>query len=639
MKSRRLALLLPLLLLHALTFSARTVTENEARRTAAAVIGRMGGQALLSYGATVSPAALTLRDAPRGYLLSAEDGRFALVAKDDGDAAVLGYGTTASCGKMPLALQALLASKASAYPPDGVTKWEAVPQLLTTARHQEAPYNCYSPYYTRDDGTVSEKRCVVGCVATAMEQIVTYYRRQVTLLDTLHGWETAHYKIDDVLPGETVDTRLILDNYDTEAYTEEEAEAVGRLSYYLGMAARMNWGESSSGANSTRLVEPLRRVFGYKYVRYIDSYKYAPADFWNLIASEIAARRPVYFAGAVMETNGHAFVIDGLDGDGFFHVNWGGAGQYDGYFRLDVLCPSQPASDRDNYVSSGYFCNQEAIVCCPDEVDAALPDTLARTGREIAVDAVTFPAQPMTGRLTEVKVRLRNTTSQALTTPFALLQNLPADTALFTQAQWLAMTSCTLAGGESAEVSLHARLTAAGKARLSITPDGLQTIWSETIDVTGGHSQDISVSVPEISFEDKTTAVVRVRLTNNSATERAAERFVYDVADEGSETGDTYTHYIYMPAGGSVTDEVGFPGLTPGKSYVLRVRKIWPAAQTLSFTVPGTQGVGAVSAENGDGKQDKAEWYDISGRRTPSPSRPGVYVTRHGKTRAAKVLR
>lgn len=639
MKKLRLLLSLPLLLVYALSLSARSTTEEEARRTAAAVIARMGENSILSVGSAVSPSALTLRNVPRGYLLSAADGRFALVSKDGSDAPVLGYGTTARRGKMPLSLQAMLSSKASAYPPSGVTKWEAVPQLLTTAHHQEEPYNSQCPYYTRDDGTVSEERCVVGCVATAMEQIIAYYRRQVTLLDTLHGWETAHYKIDDVLPGETVDTRLILDNYDTEAYTEDEADAVGRLSYYLGMAARMNWGESSSGANSLRLVGPLQRVFGYKYVHYLDSYKYAPADYWDIIASEIAAHRPVYFAGAVMETNGHAFVIDGLDGDGFFHVNWGGGGEYDGYFRLDVLCPSQPAADRDNYVTSGYFCNQEAIVLCPDELDETLPDTLARTGKEIAVESVTFPVQPMTGRLTELRVKLRNTTSQALTTPFALLQNQPADTALFEQAQWLAMTGCTLAAGESAEVSLHARLTASGKVKLSITPDGEGTIWSETIDVAAGSSQSITVDTPEVTFADNTTATVRVRLSNPSASERTAERFVYDVADEDSETGDTYTHYIYMPAGGSVTDEATFPGLTPGKSYVLRVRKIWPVVQTLHFTVPDTDGIGALPLSGQNGTQEDTVLYDISGRRVTAPARHGVYVKRNGAARAEKVLR
>ncbi|MBO4883634.1 MAG: C10 family peptidase, partial [Lachnospiraceae bacterium] len=31
---------------------------------------------------------------------------------------------------------------------------------------------------------------------------------------------------------------------------------------------------------------------------------------------------------------GHCFVVDGIDNQGLYHVNWGWYGQYEGYFDI-----------------------------------------------------------------------------------------------------------------------------------------------------------------------------------------------------------------------------------------------------------------------------------------------------------------
>ena len=136
-----------------------------------------------------------------------------------------------------------------------------------------------------------------------------------------------------MLPGTHVDTRLILNNYDTEAATPEAIDAVARLSLYCGMAAQMNWGLNESGASVHRLVEPLKRAFGCGFVHYADSYRYAPSEWVKMIAREVRAGRPVLYAGYTQFMEGHAFVVDGIDAEGLFHVNWGYGGRYDGYFR------------------------------------------------------------------------------------------------------------------------------------------------------------------------------------------------------------------------------------------------------------------------------------------------------------------
>ena len=48
---------------------------------------------------------------------------------------------------------------------------------------------------------------------------------------------------------------------------------------------------------------------------------------------EVAAGRPVLYTGNT-ESGGHAFVCDGYDESGLFHINWGWGGSGDGYFSL-----------------------------------------------------------------------------------------------------------------------------------------------------------------------------------------------------------------------------------------------------------------------------------------------------------------
>ena len=131
------------------------------------------------------------------------------------------------------------------------------------------------------------------------------------------------------------------------------------------------------------------------------------ADYWNFLAAEYGLTRPVYYAGSLMRTGGHAFVLDGLDEQGFFHVNWGEGGSHDGYFRLDVLAQPVPADRRDEFVESGFFCHHEAIVCSPDpQPQVQLPDTLQLTGREIHVDSLFVAQTPLSGCHTPVTLVL-----------------------------------------------------------------------------------------------------------------------------------------------------------------------------------------------------------------------------------------
>ena len=133
----------------------------------------------------------------------------------------------------------------------------AVEPLLKTIRVQTAPYNNSCPYYNYGD-SISSEPCYVGCVATALEQLLSYYRYPVCLHDSIAGWSTDNFSIASVPAGTKIDW-----------------EDVADLSLWCGMIVKMKYGPTSSAASLWKAEEPLQRVFGYKTVKILDRSLYS----------------------------------------------------------------------------------------------------------------------------------------------------------------------------------------------------------------------------------------------------------------------------------------------------------------------------------------------------------------------------
>lgn len=649
--------------LPALCLSAQEVDEALARQRAFELMWRE--KPLLKSAARdginrprpKNEAELALTLTPRAYVYTA-GGRFAVMARNANDPAVIGYGLCtpagqgvangAAAGALPPALNALLMQRGGAahaeaaaaadapadtyndaYPPAGAD-WQPVAPLLTTVRHQGEPYNALCPYFKAANGTVSKVRCLVGCVATALEEVITYHRRPVVLKDTLHGWETPNYVIPDVLPGESVDTRLIRDSYhDGTPYSESEAEAVARLSYFCGVAAKMGWGVNSSGAHVRDIAEPLRRAFGYGYVHYLDSYKYAPLDYWNYLAREIMAHRPVFYAGSVTFGGGHAFVLDGLDEDGLFHVNWGYGGDFDGFFRLNILSPWQerPEGFDETEYNTGFYCNQEAVAIHPDALPVLPPDTLARTGREVVVDSVAFVQPPVTNNFTAVRLYLHNTSAETLTTPFALVLNAPGDTALARQAVFAAMTGATLAPGEKRCVEIDVTLPVDGRRLLSVTPDGEQFIFTRPVEIAPAEPRICTIEQPVVSFPAAGTARAAYAIRNARSNQRLGAWMVAElreVTGDAERTVAQVQRSMYLAPAADSVFVAEFTHLKAGQTYRLYTGDSWPLTVKSTFTIPDLPPAAIDSPRVPT--REMSVWRDISGRRIAAPESPGVYL-------------
>lgn len=198
----------------------------------------------------------------------------------------------------------------------------AISPLVKTTWHQELPYNAFCP-------EVEGHRTLVGCVATAMAQVINYYRWPRTATAAVDAFTSSSnsIKMDALEPTSFP--------WGGMSYADD-----ARLCLYCGQSVRMNYGADGSGASGTMIPAALANVFGYdQNVHYVMRSSYSTQQWDDIIYNELAASRPVIYCAADPKQGGHCFICDGYDGYGRFHINWGWAGLADTYFNLSVLKP------------------------------------------------------------------------------------------------------------------------------------------------------------------------------------------------------------------------------------------------------------------------------------------------------------
>jgi hypothetical protein len=294
---------------------------------------------------------------------------FVVVAGDDRLPQVLGYGDEGdfSSASLPPAVQywmgemnrqiAYLQTHGNVMAHQPAKQSVVVSPLLTTRWDQDAPYNDLCPTYTTPGGAVL--RAVTGCVATGVAQVMNYYQWP----DVGQGSHGYYCNVNDMTPTElsadfsqsVYQWDLMLNEYD-ENSSPESCYAVAKLMSDVGISIDMNYG-SSSGASEVVALMALKRYFKYNDNSYILSRDYYNAAEWDqFLVDEISAQRPIVYCGYTINptsSGGHCFVLDGIDADGYYHVNWGWGGSYDGYFLVSVLAPSSGSDFK--YMQDGFF--------------------------------------------------------------------------------------------------------------------------------------------------------------------------------------------------------------------------------------------------------------------------------------------
>lgn len=200
--------------------------------------------------------------------------------------------------------------------------------LLPCLWNQGSPYNYLCP----PDAQGSGGHVYAGCVATAMAQVM-YYWRYPSQGTGSHGytWNSYGYLYADF--GSTTYKWEEMTNA-TSAQNFEMAQ----LQLHLGISVDMMYSGSGSGAYSQDAANSLKSYFGYDEsleLVYREDYSYD--DWKNLLHAQLDASQPMYYHG--YGSGGHAFNIDGYQDTMYFHFNWGWGGSYNGYFHLFNLNP------------------------------------------------------------------------------------------------------------------------------------------------------------------------------------------------------------------------------------------------------------------------------------------------------------
>lgn len=229
------------------------------------------------------------------------------------------------------------------YSEEPVGSLQDIPAMMTTRWNQDNPYNKLCPY-----DSVRHGRTVVGCVATAMAQIMRYWKYPAYGQGSL----TYDYRNLHNISADFENTSYlwhIMPNNCNEFCQESEINATATISYHCGVAVKMMYGTSSEGGSGaysacgpwTSYCATNAFVDFFKYdtnLYHVDRRSYSDSAWTELLDTEMALRHPVYYSGHDT-SGGHAFVLDGSDIEGRYHVNWGWGGYGDGFYYVDTLAP------------------------------------------------------------------------------------------------------------------------------------------------------------------------------------------------------------------------------------------------------------------------------------------------------------
>ena len=330
----------------------------------------------------------------RGYYVFPHDGNcgYTIVSGDDRMPEIVGYSTTDTYSEenMPDGMKHLmqayeamatalangdakaercLAEKEALAADSTYRQPRVAPLLADVAWGQSEPYNNLCPMY---DG---QRRTVTGCVATAMAQLMMYYKYPQTLKSDIPAYQTSSYQLNMPLvsAGERYDWDNMLPQYSGSAYTAAQANAVAKLMYHCGLSAKADHGPST-GAWCTPYV--LVKYWGYDpdVIKHLYREKFSLREWTAILDAELQASRPVYYTGCSTTSGGHAFLCDGADGNGLYHINWGWSGWNNGYFDITVLNSDYSGAESATAPADGFNYTCKMIVgIMPDNGVADAP--------------------------------------------------------------------------------------------------------------------------------------------------------------------------------------------------------------------------------------------------------------------------
>ena len=234
---------------------------------------------------------------------------FAIVAQSNGKFAVVGYSPKGEFKKdnLPPMLNTLLKQFEDSLEIIGEPLQKSLTAIAVVEPLLDAKgisLNQFSHEYAGG--------CPTGCVATAFAQIMAYHKFPDKGVGSHCYTEPLYGKL-------CVDFENTTYNWNNPS-----EEDYYKLSSHVGIAMDMIYCESSFGSipSANDYVFTLQKYFNYHVLTKNSTIK-----------NELDHQRPVYIE-LLGDPVGHAAVVDGYDSDGWYHLNFGWGGSFNGYYPL-----------------------------------------------------------------------------------------------------------------------------------------------------------------------------------------------------------------------------------------------------------------------------------------------------------------
>lgn len=302
-----------LLLFFALLIGSPAFTQQSAREFAAAFFNSRSGNALLKSAVVPSDlqqAYQSQRGTRNTLSVFLQEGKgYAIVAQSDETFSLVGYSDEPVLPEenLPPQLLALIQFYEDSLQvsgpllKSGLTETTAIAPLLDKYGIKLNQYN-----HPEVGGSYT------GCMATAVAQIMLYHAAEQGT--PVKGYGEHCYMHS--LYGE------ICADFEHASYANNPE----LLSLHAAIAMDMRFTTGGSSPPALEKIESIETYFGY-YVK-----NAIREDFYLL--NELEHQRPVY-AGLTGFPENHAVVIDGMDNRGYYHLNFGWGGTFNGYFLMN----------------------------------------------------------------------------------------------------------------------------------------------------------------------------------------------------------------------------------------------------------------------------------------------------------------
>ena len=309
------------------------------------------------------------------FVYNVGDHSFVIIAGDDAHRPVIGYSDESAfdVSNIPPALayyldgvaECILQLHHAVATPEVAAEWNSVLQhgrlisrhggrgtgyFCQTKWNQTYPYNYCCP----DDPAGSGGHAIVGCLATAMSQLMRFWAYPAQGIGSHCYYHDDYGEICADFGNTTYDwdnMPNVLDNTSSEA----EKLATGTLCFHCGVTIDMGYGPDGSGGASGPIPGVMHTYFNYcDSVVQLRRDDYETETWKAMVREQFDMGWPMYYGGC--EDGGcHAFVCDGYDDFDMFHFNLGWGGGSDGWYLIDDAPYTHPADAMFNFVPAEVY--------------------------------------------------------------------------------------------------------------------------------------------------------------------------------------------------------------------------------------------------------------------------------------------